>query len=275
MLAGQVVSERRLTGKPLGWHAQRLWAVACPRGPTAAPAAPRHEDVERAAPRANSLATRRLRSRLVVVVVMAAVPAPVDFPIGWAQEPDPPCGRRLSIRPQPTRAPCGEVVALGPSRAGDHTRVVVGGPSSGWGSGGMARDPAAVALRLSFALGVARGVSGTPPCLGTVVAAVRANGVHHLTREWQGGSMGQLGATPPPPHHPPTPLPPALAALRRATSFFCPWHKDHVVGAKGEGAGTPACPPHSPGTGGGTTASPCCGGGTARLPGCSPPAISE
>ena len=44
-----------------------------------------------------------------------AVPTPVGFPLGGAREPDPLCGRRVSIRPQPTRAPRSEVMALGPS----------------------------------------------------------------------------------------------------------------------------------------------------------------
>ena len=69
----------------------------------------------------------------------------------------------MSIRPQPTRAPRGEVMALGPSRWGDPAWVVAGGPTPVWDGGGMARDPAAAALRLSLAVGAARGVSGAPP----------------------------------------------------------------------------------------------------------------
>ena len=76
--------------------------------------------------------------------------------------------------------------------------------------------------------------------------------------------MEQLGATPhhhppPPPHH----LPPALATLRPATSFFCSWHGYDVDGAGARARPPRSAPPNSPGTGGDSTASPCCGGGTA------------
>ena len=58
------------------------------------------------------------------------VPTPVGFSLGWAQEPDPLCGRRVSICPQPTRAPRGEVMALGPSWRVGPARAVAGGPPS-------------------------------------------------------------------------------------------------------------------------------------------------
>ena len=212
------------------------------------------------------------------MVVVAAVPALVGFPLGWAREPDPLCGRRVSIRPQPTRAPRGEVMALGPFRWGGPARAVAGGPTPAWGGGGMAWDPAAAALRLSLALGAARGVSGDspplspPPPPGRTVAANRANRANRarrLTKDWLGWNLVRQDATP---SHLSPPLPTALAPLRPAASLFCPWHGDREDGAEGEGVGTPARPPHSPGAGGGTMASPCCcGGGTARPPRCSPP----
>ena len=83
----------------------------------------------------------------------------MGFPLGWAWEPDPLCGRMVSIRPQPKRAPRSEVMALGPSRRGHSARAVAGGPTPVWGGGGMAQDLAAVALRLSLALGAATGMS--------------------------------------------------------------------------------------------------------------------
>ena len=64
-----------------------------------------------------------------------------------------------------------------------------------WVGGGMAWDPAAAALRLSLALGVARGVSRSPPPppppQGWVVAADWADGARRLTRCWQGWSVEQ------------------------------------------------------------------------------------
>ena len=40
-------------------------------------------------------------------------------PSGWPEAPDPLPGRRVSIRPQPRRAPRGAVMALSPSQAGE------------------------------------------------------------------------------------------------------------------------------------------------------------
>ena len=138
---------------------QPLGATASPRRPTPTPTA---EEAKEPTPRGGPLAPYRLRPGLVIVVAAADL-APLGFPLGWAREPDPLCCRRLSIRPQPTRAPRGEVMALGPSRWGDPVRAVAGGPTAVRGGGVTASHPAAAALRLSLALGAARGVSAPPP----------------------------------------------------------------------------------------------------------------
>ena len=151
---GRADSECRLPEERRGWVAQRLGATASPRRPTPAP---RPEEAQDPTPRAGLLAPCRLRPGLVMVVV-AVDPALVGFPLGWAREPDPLCGRRVPIRPQPTRAPHGEEMALGPSRWGDPAWAGAGGPTPVCGGGGMAWDPAAAALRLSLALGAATGV---------------------------------------------------------------------------------------------------------------------
>ena len=74
----------------------------------------------------------------------------------------------------------------------------------------------------------------------------------------------------------PRPHATCLGPRRPATSLFRPWHGDceDEDGAKGEGASTPARPPHPPATGRGTMASPCCNGVTAWPPRCSPPPTS-
>ena len=89
-----------------------------------------------------------------------------------------------SIRPQPTRAPCGEVMALLPSRWREPARVVAGGPTLVWGGGGVAWDSAAAALPLSPALGAARAVSREsppPPPPGRAVATNQASRARRLT----------------------------------------------------------------------------------------------
>ena len=62
------------------------------------------------------------------MVVMTAVTAPLTPPLGRPQGPDPLPGTRLSIRPQPTRAPWGEVMALSPTQGG-LAWAVAGGPT--------------------------------------------------------------------------------------------------------------------------------------------------
>ena len=85
-------------------------------------------------------------------------------PSGQPQGPDPPPpGTRVSIRPQPMRAPRDEVVALGPLRGREPALPVAGGPTPEWGGGGMARGTTAAALRLSRAPGMDRTVAMDPP----------------------------------------------------------------------------------------------------------------
>ena len=205
---GRADSERRLTGERRGWDTQRLGATTCPRRPTPTLAAPRQEEPKGSAPQTGSLAPCRLRSGLVVVV-MVAVPSPVDFPLGWTQEPDSLCGRRVSIRPQPTRALCGEVMAPGPSWGGDPTRALAGGPTPVWGGGGMARDLAAAALRLSLALGVARGVPGSSPPPPPRVGSGRGPGRRGAPPNQRPAGMerGAARCNPLPPLQPPPPRP--------------------------------------------------------------------
>ena len=113
---------------------------------------------------------RPYRSRPgLVVVVMAAVSAPATRPSGRPQGPDLP-GRRVSIRPQPTRASRGEVMALSPTWGGELAWAVAGGPTLERGGGGMARCTAAAALRLPLAPSVTGNVPRDspppPPLLG-------------------------------------------------------------------------------------------------------------
>ena len=98
-----------------------------------------------------------------VVVGTAAVQAPATPLLEWPQCPDPRPGWRVSIRPQPTRAPQGEAMALGPPRGRGPARAVARGPTLPWGVGSTAGGAAAAALRLLLAPGVTRTVAGAPP----------------------------------------------------------------------------------------------------------------
>ena len=74
--------------------------------------------------------------------------SPATSPLGKPQDPDPGPGRRVSIHPQPTRAPRDEAMALGPLRGRELAQAVAKGPTPKWGSDGMAGGTAAAALRL-------------------------------------------------------------------------------------------------------------------------------
>ena len=167
---------------------------------------------------------------------MAAVKAPVDFPPGRAQEPDPLCGRRVSIRPQPTRAPGGEVMALNPSGGGGvmfgwwHGVPLQGGAVAGWQG---THPPHRYGCPSRWER---PGTCQPPPPPGRAVTVVWADGKYRLTGEWPGGGVGHMGTTPPP-------LPPPLAALQTATNFFCSLHEDH---GRGRGRGHHAPPPPTP-----------------------------
>ena len=88
-------------------------------------------------------------------------------PLGWPHFPDPRPGGGVSIRPQTTRAPRVEAMALGPLRRRGPARAVARGPTLQWGVGGTTRGTAAAALRLPLAPGLAgtaaRGSSPRPP----------------------------------------------------------------------------------------------------------------
>ena len=137
-MLGRAGSEFSLTGEHWPWDVRQLRATAgpCPRpavpapGPAETPATAPWTDP----PPLDSIP---LRPGLTLVVT-AAGSAPVCSPSGCARSLDPRYGRRVSIRPQPKRAPRGEVSARGPTPAG--------------GGRGMAWDQAAAALRLSLAL---------------------------------------------------------------------------------------------------------------------------
>ena len=98
-----------------------------------------------------------------VVVGTAAVAALATPLLVWPQCPDARPGWRVSIRPQPTRAPQGEAMALGPPRGRGSARAVARGPTLQRGVGGTTGGAAAAALRLPLAPGVARMVAGAPP----------------------------------------------------------------------------------------------------------------
>ena len=84
-------------------------------------------------------------------------------PLGRHQGPDPRASRRVSIRPQPTRAPRREAMALGPLWRRGAARAVARVPTRQWGVGGTAGGSAAAALRLPPAPGAAGVAAGRLP----------------------------------------------------------------------------------------------------------------
>ena len=83
---------------------------------------------------------------VLVAVVKVAVPAPAAPPLGTPQHPDPRAGWRMSIRPQPTRAPRYEAMVLGPLWRRGAARAVARAPARQWGDGSLTGGSAAAAL---------------------------------------------------------------------------------------------------------------------------------
>ena len=144
-----------------------------------------------------------------MAVGTAAVPAPAPPPpppLGRPQDPDPRPGRRVSIHPQPTRAPRDEAMALGPLRGRELARAVAKGPALKWGSGGMAGGKAAAALWLPLAPGVTGTATDPPPPRGAKESEGLTGDVHCLT-----GEQGGRGTQQPKASEAPHPGLPALA----------------------------------------------------------------
>ena len=243
---GRADNEFHLIREHWGWDVRPLRATAgpCPRRPMPAP---KPAGALAPTPRTDPLTPCRLRPELTLVV-MAAGSALVGFPSAWARGPDPQCGRRLSIRPQPKRAPRGEVMALGPSRWGGFARAVAGGPTPACGGCGMAWDQAAALLRLSVALGAARGVSGNPPPPPTA----RTDGGHGLSRQGAPANRGLARMDPTTARSRPSDRCPGLAATCPGPPVAChrpflPMGRGPRGRARGRGRGCgQAAPPPPP-----------------------------
>ena len=129
------------------------------------------------------------------------------------------------MRPQPTRAPRDEVMALSPLRGRELAGAVARGPTLEWGGGVMARGTAAVALRLPLAPGltgtVARDSAPSLPPPAEVSKGLTKN-VNHLTGE-QGGQGAQrlkVAASPRPSLPTPVPSLTEVPTVGRAGSEF-------------------------------------------------------
>ena len=89
---------------------------------------------------------------------------PPPPPSGRPQGPDPLPGRRVSIRPQPTRVPLGKVMALSSTLGGGLASAVAWGPTLELGGCGMAGGTATAALLLSLApSATGNAPRGSPP----------------------------------------------------------------------------------------------------------------
>ena len=197
-----------------------LHAVACPRWLTRVWVV----TCGGAATRLRSLAPYRTRP-VPETVGKAAVPAPTPPPpLGRPRGPDPQPGRRVSIRPQPTRAPQDEVMALGPLRGREPARAVARGPTLEWAGGGMAGGTAAAALRLPLAPGDRDGGQRSPPPRGAEVSKGLTGNVRRLTGEQGGRGAQQLkvAASPRPSLPTPAPNPTEALTVERASSEFRP-----------------------------------------------------
>ena len=111
---------------------------------------------------------------------------------------DPRRGWRVSIRPQPTRAPEGKATTLGPLRGRGPAWAVVPRPKLQWGIGGTTGGAAAAALRLTLAPRVAgtaiRDPPPPPPHEGQQGPREPGGDTCCLPRE-----QGKWGTQPPPP----------------------------------------------------------------------------
>ena len=196
-------------------HTAAVWRAEapCPREEACPPQltkASEHAKAGRAATAQTSPVSYWTRPARTAVGT-AAVPAPATPLLEWPRCPDPRPGWRVSIRPQPTRAPQGEAMALGPPRGRGPARAVARGPTLSWGVGGTAGGAAAAALRLLLAPGVTRTVAGAPPPPppaplrgGRRTPMGPTDKAGCLPRE--SGGRGSHAAPPPPRSHP---LPPA------------------------------------------------------------------
>ena len=214
-----------------------------------------------------------------VAVATAAVPAPAAPPLGRHQGPEPRAGWKVSIRPQPTRAPRREAMALGPLRGRGVARAVARVPTKQWGVGGTTGGTAAVALLLPLPPGGTGVVAGGPPPPPGRARALGGPGGEHCLS----GERRQRGCTSSR-HQGPSPRPADLEARRGGgdanrghlpAKGGPPAATDHSLWAHRNGGGSepdrPGALLGTPGAGGGGN-----GGGTGpgTGPGSPPPGMA-
>ena len=237
---GRADSNFRLTGEHWGWDVRQLRATAGPRLRRPIPA-PRPAGAPAPMPQTDPLTPCRLRLELPLVV-MAADAAPVGFPLRWARGSDPQCGRRVSVRPQPKRAPRGEVMALGPSRPpptpgmGQH-RLCLGPPR---GAVPRGRAPPRPPRR-----GLEWVVTHPPPARGWPCLAVCRSAPRWPPVRDQGGHCGP-GLVMEVPLGPLRARPPAGRPQRQPPLHMALVPGAHVAGGdrRGAAAANPARPHH-------------------------------
>ena len=163
------------------------------------------------------------RHPVPAAVATTAVPAPAPPPLGRYEGPDPRTGWRVSIRPQSTRAPRREAMALGPFLGTGAARAVARVPTRQWGVGGTTGGTAAAALRPPLppgATGVAAGgLPRPPPPRGEQGPGGQPWGEHCLSGDRQRRGARQLPA----PRGPcPDMLTSELTAAVKRTEAPCP-----------------------------------------------------